>query len=72
MLSSRLCIDAKSAFNAAKSPFDRTKARNHFVELHAVEALVLSSEAHSQEIENLENSRSLLTYAITLSSRGGR
>jgi hypothetical protein len=62
MLSSRLCVDAKIdlqrgeiTMQAGDITFDRTKARNHFVELalHSVEAFVQSNEARSQEIENL-------------------
>ncbi len=40
---------------ASDIAFDRGQTGNHFVELalHSVEALVLSSEARSQEVENL-------------------
>ena len=51
--------------------FDRTRARNHFVELalYTVEAFVQSSEARSQEIENL----GILGHnSLIQSRRGGR
>jgi hypothetical protein len=61
-LSSRLGIDAKSVFNAAKSPCrpatSRSTAARRVITSSSlrstrVEALVLPSEAPSQEIENL-------------------
>jgi hypothetical protein len=56
MLSSRLCFQrGEITMQASDITFDRTRARNHFAELalHAVEAVVRSSEARSQEIEDL-------------------
>ena len=45
----------KITMQASDITFDRTEAGNYFVELalHSIEAFVLSSEARSQEIENL-------------------
>ena len=59
MLSSRLCIDAKSTFNA--------------LALHAVERFVLSSEACARKnSKTSEFSGHYSTHSIALSDRGGR